>query len=77
LNLDLWNLEKGKVQQALLVAAAVDLGAAFSPDERRVAVADFSLDQTQRILLWDLQTSKSRVLWSEKKKNTSFITIRS
>ncbi|HEY7155866.1 MAG TPA: sigma-70 family RNA polymerase sigma factor [Gemmataceae bacterium] len=64
-NLDLWDLNQRKIRQTLPVHTP--WGAGFSADERRVAVADTASGQTHRVLVWDLETSKSRVLWSEKK----------
>jgi RNA polymerase sigma factor (sigma-70 family) len=67
-HLDLYDLVQGKLRQTLSVSDSILLGVAFSTDERRVAVADTSPDRkTFRVLIWDLETSKSRVVWSEKK----------
>jgi WD40 repeat protein len=65
-HLDLWDLTEGKIRQTLPLHG-IPWGTGFSTDERRVAVADTSSDQTHRVLVWDLETSKTRVLWSEKK----------
>jgi RNA polymerase sigma factor (sigma-70 family) len=72
--LDLWDLGEGRIRQNLYFSGHSPLGAAFSADERRVAVADSSNDrQAHHVLVWDLATSKSRVLWSEKRNVTSSI----
>ncbi|HTU90740.1 MAG TPA: sigma-70 family RNA polymerase sigma factor [Gemmataceae bacterium] len=69
-HLELWDLAAGKIRQKLpLSEDNVGLvGAAFSADERHVAVAEISLDRkTLQVLIWDLETSKSRLVWLEKK----------
>src|SRR5262249_48674790 len=70
-HLALWDLAEGKLRQKLPLSAEHDpgvCGATFSADERRVAVAEIFLDRkTFRVLVWDLETSQSRVVWSEKK----------
>jgi RNA polymerase sigma factor (sigma-70 family) len=66
--LELWELASGKRLQELALGDHDPSGAAFSADERRVAVADYTPDRaTHRILLWDLQSGASRVLWSLEK----------
>jgi len=69
--LELCDLASGKLRQTLSLPGYTAWGAAFSADERRVAVADSSghvgAMQAHRVLVWDLATSKSRILWSEKK----------
>jgi RNA polymerase sigma factor (sigma-70 family) len=68
--LELWDLTQGKCSQALPLADSYPWGAAFSRDERRVAVADSSRDQaSHRVVVRDLETSRSRVLWSEKRED--------
>jgi RNA polymerase sigma factor (sigma-70 family) len=65
---NLWDLEAGKLRQTFPLSGHFRCGVAFSADERRLAVAEsFSGGDTHRVLVWDLETSKSRVLWSEKK----------
>ncbi len=66
-HLDLWDLEKGKIRQMLPLAGLTPWGAAISTDGRRVAVAGSLNGQTHRVLVWDLETSRSRLLWSETK----------
>jgi RNA polymerase sigma factor (sigma-70 family) len=70
-HLDLWDLAEGKIRQKLPLSSEHDLsicGAAFAADERRVAIAEILLDRkTFHVLIWDLETSKSRIVWSEKK----------
>jgi WD40 repeat protein len=74
--LALWDLAAGKLRQKLPLSSENNpgvCGAAFSADERRVAVAESSINRrTHRILVWDLDSSKSRVLWSEEKEFRSF-----
>jgi len=66
--LELWDLASGKLRQTLSHPRYTPWGAAFSADERQVAVADsFGDMQTHRVLLWDLATSKPRIVWSGKK----------
>src|SRR5262249_21653445 len=69
--MDLWDLSKEKIQGTLSLSYSFRRGAAFSADECRLAVADDD-PQTLRVLLCDLQTSKSKVLWSEKKNNPQY-----
>jgi len=75
-HLALWDLAAGKFRQRLPLSPENNpgiCGAAFSADERRVAVADSTVDRrTHRILLWNLETSESKVLWSEEKEIRSF-----
>src|SRR5262249_7594929 len=66
--LGLWDLASGERLQELPLDRHLPWGAAFSADERRVAVAESSNnDATHRVLTWDLRTGASRVLWSEEK----------
>jgi RNA polymerase sigma factor (sigma-70 family) len=66
--LELWDLASWKRLQEQSLGKHGPSGAAFSADERRVAVATSSPDQaTHRVLTWDVQTGASRVLWSEEK----------
>ncbi len=75
-HLALWDLAAGKFRQSLRLSSENNpgtIGAAFSADERRVAAADSTADRrTHRILLWNLETSQSKVLWSEEKEIRSF-----
>src|SRR5207237_1456566 len=65
----------GKRVQALPLGHYNLHGVAFSGDERRVAVADSSSISNRplhRVLVWDLETSKSQIVWSEQKNFGSF-----
>jgi RNA polymerase sigma factor (sigma-70 family) len=64
--LEVWDLAKGELRHTLSVSGQSIWGAAFSADERRVAVAHSSTHRPEhRVLLWDLETSRSRVVWSQ------------
>ncbi len=72
--MDLWDLAAGKIRQKLALSEdnAGLCGAAFSADERRVAIAEISLERKNlQVLLWDLETSNSRLVWSEKKDQSA------
>jgi RNA polymerase sigma factor (sigma-70 family) len=66
-SLELWDLAEGRRVDTLPLADHYPWDAAFSRDERRVAVADSTPGRDgHRVLVWDLETSESRVLWSGK-----------
>jgi RNA polymerase sigma factor (sigma-70 family) len=66
--LELWDLASGKCVHALSPENSRLWGAAFSGDERSVAVADSTGNEpSHRVLVWNLQTANSQVLWSAKK----------
>jgi RNA polymerase sigma factor (sigma-70 family) len=67
--LELWELARGRRVQTLPLAGHSPWGVAFSADERRVALTDSTLDHnTHRVLVWDPETDRSQVVWSETKE---------
>jgi RNA polymerase sigma factor (sigma-70 family) len=64
-DLEVWDLASAKLVHSLPVSIFVIQGVAFSSDERRVALAGFE-QFTNRTLVWDLVTGKTRVLWEHK-----------
>jgi RNA polymerase sigma factor (sigma-70 family) len=67
---ELWDLAREKLFGTLTPPGRdlFERGAAFSADERRVAVPYSSAqDGTHGLLVWDLETFTSWVVWSEKK----------
>jgi WD40 repeat protein len=68
--LELWDLAREKRLQILsLTAGTMIWNAAFSADERRVAIADSaSKEDVHRVVVWEVATGKLRVLWSLEKQ---------
>jgi RNA polymerase sigma factor (sigma-70 family) len=65
--LELWDLASGTRLRELPLGKHHPWGAAFSADERRAALADSSPDYGfHRVLLWDLRTGTSQVVWSDR-----------
>jgi len=66
--LELWDLARGKGVRTCPVGKYwPPCAAAFSGDERRVAVAACTSDLARhRVIVWELATSKSQVIWSQK-----------
>jgi RNA polymerase sigma factor (sigma-70 family) len=69
--LELWDLPRGKPVRTLSLGKQgrpLFRGVEFSSDERVVAVSAFD-NLNGQIILWDLETFQSAVLWSQKRKN--------
>jgi WD40 repeat protein len=67
--LEVWELATGKCVRELPLGNNQPWGAAFAPDERRVAVADSGYARdAHRVVVWDFGDDKSRVLWSLSKE---------
>jgi WD40 repeat protein len=65
--LELWDLARGQRGPTLALGRCFVWGAAFSADERHVAVADSTPDHaTHHVRVWDVRANTSRVVWSAK-----------
>jgi RNA polymerase sigma factor (sigma-70 family) len=69
--LELWNVAQGKKVQTLACGEYWIFGAngiAFAPDESQVVLAPVQGSRERKVVLWDLQTFKTRDLWLQEKE---------
>ena len=70
--LEVWDLAEGKLRQTFSLIGSQFWSADISPDENHVALADTIIPNLthHRVLILDLKTGQSRVLWSLKKEKS-------
>jgi RNA polymerase sigma factor (sigma-70 family) len=61
----LWNVSQGKRSRNLPLGGGIVRQVAFAPDERYAAIVVSDNNVGSRIMVWDLRTFSSRVLWSK------------